>query len=500
MTHERNTFSRTKRVGIGSVFLGFGLVVAMLLMVPATALGQTPGATTPVPTMAATEAPTVTAVPNTALTLSTNNALPGAQVTANGSGFQSGETVDVLMNGQNVGSPTVANNGTFSLSFAVPSFAPGQYGVTATGRASDKTASTNFTVNQGGATLTFNPTEAPPGTSLTVTGAGFKPGESVTLSFNGPNVGTATADTNGNVTWTFTIPSTLGAGQYGVTATAATSGQVVNATYTLTAGATAVPTAQPTAAPGATTTPTPGAVPNAPAMVHDERYFSQTGFRIDDDTIWAFFQQYGGIETFGYPTSRMMTFLGCPVQMFQRQIIQVCQGQGAALINLLDPEIFPYTQVNGSTFPAPDTTMKNNTPQVGSPTYGADILNFINMNVPDTFSGQPVNFLQHFNSTGGLTIWGAPISQPAPDPSNANFIYQRFQRGIMHYIAGTGTESILLADYLKAILMGQNVPADLQQQSHESRYYAQYCPGNAQWLCRPSELPGTDLTFAFVKG
>src|SRR5205814_8828345 len=222
-------------------------------------------------------------------------------------------------------------------------------------------------------------------------------------------------------------------------------------------GPTPVATAQPTAAPEATATTmpatTPGTVPNAPAMAHDDRYFSQTGYRIDSDDVWAFFQQYGGITTFGYPTSRMMVFLGCPVQMFQRQIIQVCQGQGAALINMLDPEIFPYTKVNGSTFPGPDPTLKNNTPQVGSPTYGVDILNFINQNVPDTASGQPVNFLQHFNSTGGLVIWGAPISQPAPDPSNGNFIYQRFQRGIMHFMAGTGTESILLADYLKAIFM-----------------------------------------------
>src|SRR5262249_52312580 len=221
--------------------------------------------------------------------------------------------------------------------------------------------------------------------------------------------------------------------------------------------------------------------------------------RIDNDEVWGFFQQYGGITTFGYPTSRMMTFLGCPVQMFQRQIIQVCQGQGAALINMLDPEIFPYTQVNGSTFPGPAAALKNSTPPVGSASYSTDIIDFVNANVPDSFAGQPVNFLQHFNSTGGLTIWGAPISRPAPDPANGNFVYQRFQRGIMHYIAGTGTESILLADYLKGILMGQNLPADLQAQSQESKYFAQYCPGQAQWLCRPSDLPATDLTFAFVQ-
>jgi hypothetical protein len=357
-----------------------------------------------------------------------------------------------------------------------------------------------FTVNQGGATLTFNPTQAAPGAALTVTGAGFRAGETVQLSLNGPTVGTATADVNGDVSWTFTIPSTLGPGQYGVTATGQTSGVVVNTTYTLTAAPTPAATAAPTASPTATPVPASQAVGNAPTIAHDERYFPQTGFRIDNDDVWNFFQQYGGIETFGYPTSRMMTFLGCPVQMFQRQIIQVCPGQGAGLINMLDPEIFPYTQVNGSTFPAADPTLKNNTPQVGSPTYGVDILAFIDQNVPDTYAGQPVNFLQHFNLTGGLTIWGAPISQPAPDPTNGNFIYQRFQRGIMHYIAGTGTESILLADYFKDILMGQNVPADLEAQSHESRYFGQYCPGQPQWLCRPGDLPATDLTYAFVQG
>jgi hypothetical protein len=497
------------------VTLGLGIVLSLLLMLPATAFGQT---TTGTPSPTTVTSPTAVMSPTTAtnpttvasptalagpsLSLSATSGQSGDTLTANGGGFQNGETVDVSFNGQSVGTPTVNSGGTFSLSFNVPSFAPGQYGLLAKGRASSNTASASFTINQGAAALTFNPTQAAPGAQLTINGTGFRAGESVSVSFNGPTVGTATADTNGNVTWTFTVPSNLGAGQYGVTASGATSGVVANATYTLVAGATPVATTAPTAQPSTTATPVPSpqAVPNAPAIVHDDRYFSQTGYRIDNDDIWNFFNQYGGIETFGYPTSRMMTFIGCPVQMFQRQIIQVCQGQGAALINMLDPDIFPYTTVNGSTFPAADPTMKNNTPQVGSPTYATDIVNFVQQNVPDTFSGQPVNFQQHFNATGGLTIWGAPISQPAPDPANGGFIYQRFQRGIMHYISGTGTESILLADYLKAILMGQNVPADLQAQSSESKYYGQYCPGNAQWLCRPNELPATDLTFAFVQG
>src|SRR5436309_2771744 len=116
MSSNQQHFTRAQRVGIGSVALVLGLVLAVLLMAPATALGQTPG-TTQTTVASPTTAGAPTNVPTPAVTLSTSNGLPGAQVTANGSGFQGGETVDVLMNGQNVGSPTVNNQGTFSLSF-----------------------------------------------------------------------------------------------------------------------------------------------------------------------------------------------------------------------------------------------------------------------------------------------------------------------------------------------------------------------------------------------
>jgi hypothetical protein len=474
-------------------------VLGALLVLPATALGQgtgTPGTPPTTPGTSATPEASATAVP-VAVTLSTQSGLPGATITANGAGFKPGEPVDVSFNGASVGSPTVNTGGTFSLSFTVPNLGPGQYGVLAKGQTSGLTATTSFTVNQGSASLTFSVPQAAPGASLTVSGSGFQPGETVQLSFNGAAVGSATVDTKGAVSVTFVVPS-LAPGEYGVDAKGQSSGTTASASYTVLASATPVATAAPAAT--ATPAPAPATAPNAPAIVHDDRYFSQTGYRIDNDQVWGFFNQYGGLSTFGFPVSRQMSFLGCPVQMFQRQIIQVCQGQGAALINMLDPEIFPYTQVNGSTFPAPDASMKNSTPPVGSPTYSEDINAFIQTNVPDTAIGQPVNFNQTFNTLGGLTIWGAPISSPQADPANSNFIYQRFQRGIMHFVVGQGTQSILLADYLKAILMNKDVPPDLAAQSRETRYFNQYCPGSALWLCRPNDLPGTELTFAFVNG
>jgi hypothetical protein len=426
------------------------------------------------------------------LTLSSQQGTPGSSLTATGRGFQPGETVILTFNGTQVGSPTADTTGSFTQTFTVPTLAAGQYQVQAKGQSSGNSASATFTI--GGTSVTLSATSGAVGSSLTANGSGFTPGDSIQLVFNGALVDSGNADINGNVTFTFNIP-VVAPGAYQVVMTGRAGG-LASATFTVTGPG---PTATPTPATAPTPTPTPA---TAPAIPHDNRYFAATGYRIDNDSVYSFFQSYGDVQTFGFPTSRTFNFLGCPVQFFQRQIIQVCAGAGAALINILDPGIFPYTAVNGSTFPPPDPTMKANTPPVSSPTYSQDIITFINANVPNSFNGQPVNFLNYFNTQGSLTIWGAPISPPAPDPTNSNFIYQRFQRGIMHYIAGTGTESILVADYLKALILDQNVPLDLRAEAtaQNSPYLKSYCPGQPLWMCQPNQVPGTDYTFAFVPG
>ncbi|MBV9172170.1 MAG: hypothetical protein JOZ81_19025, partial [Chloroflexi bacterium] len=477
--------------------------IAAWLVLPGSVFAQTatPGATsapTSAPTNGPTSTPQPTSAPAAALTLSDSKGAQGKSITANGTGFRPTETVDVTFNGASVGTPVVGENGSFSLSFNVPNVPLGTYGVLATGRNTGLNASANFEVTAGPAAITLSVPQAEPGTNISISATGFTPGEVVQMLFNGAQIGTPTADTQGSVTTPFTIPQ-LSPGTYVAEAHGQTSGYAANASFNIlatsgtpqpTAGPTAGPTTQPTAQP----TNAPTAVPNAPPMAHDERYFVQTGYRIDSDQVWGFFNDYGAVSTFGFPVSRTMTFLGCPVQMFQALIIQVCGNGSPALINMLDPDIFPYTKVNGSTFPSADETMKNNTPPVSDPNYSVNIINFVNQNVPDNWQGRQVNYLQTFNSLGGLTIWGAPISQPAADPANAGFIYQRFQRGIMHYDASQNvTQRILLADYLKAIIMNQNVPGDLLAQAQSSRFFKQYCPGNAGWLCRPNDLSGTDL-------
>jgi hypothetical protein len=247
--------------------------------------------------------------------------------------------------------------------------------------------------------------------------------------------------------------------------------------------------------------------PSIPPVPHDERYFSQTGYRVDDDAIWDYFRARGRVDVFGLPVSRSFVLLGCRVQVFQRQVAQVCAGQSAGLMNLLDPDIFPYDRVNGSVLPAADADLKARTPVPSAPGYGAAILDFIRTNAPDVFEGQQAGFARTFfafvpdNPLINLEVWGAPISRPQRDPANLNFVYQRFQRGIMHFDQTTGrTQGLLLADYLKAILRDRDLPPDLRAQAKGSRFFAQYCPTAAASVCRPNDLPASDLTYAFEQG
>jgi virginiamycin B lyase len=266
--------------------------------------------------------------------------------------------------------------------------------------------------------------------------------------------------------------------------------------------------------------PTATPVPPAPTPVpvpHDNRYFPQTGFRIDNDVFLDYFNKRGGIRTFGYPTSRTFTFLGLTTQFYQREIMQIGPSGTAQTMNILDPGLMPYTKINGSTFPGPDSNLAAAAPQAGLADYGTRVQDFVRSYSPDQVEGLNVNFYKTFTNTvtlqdafpqgGGnagllpllnLELWGVPTSQPSRDPANSNFVYLRFQRGIMHFDATTGvTQGLLLADYLKAIMTGKNLPGDLDAQANGSIFYHQYNNTRFNWVDRPDQLPGTNLAYVF---
>lgn len=256
----------------------------------------------------------------------------------------------------------------------------------------------------------------------------------------------------------------------------------------------ATPATQASAAtatqPSATTATQPtAAAPTQPsADSTDPRFFIQTQFRIDRDPFWDFFQKRGGVRTFGFPVSRAFTFGGCDTQLFQRIAMQQCGGNGVGTLNLLDDGLLPYNHFHGSTVPLPEPQLIASAPQPSDANYASKAIDFVRANAPDTFQGEQVNFFTTFTSTVSLSdafpqgngdpsllpllnlqLWGMPTSAPAVDPTNHDFIYLRFQRGVMHYDKGCKcTQALLLADYLKGLLTGDLLPDDLAAQAANS--------------------------------
>jgi len=249
-------------------------------------------------------------------------------------------------------------------------------------------------------------------------------------------------------------------------------------------------------------------------------YFTETGFVIDEPHFIEYFNHRFQVPTFGFPISRTLRFKDLPTQFFQRIVLQLWPDGSVRPLNLLDAGLLPYTRINGSTFPAPNERLAAYAPSPDQPGYAREVLEFVKQNAPETFNGQPVHFFSTFNGTVSaeaafprgtpgdpsllplinLEIWGVPTSQPAQDPNNSGFIYQRFQRGIMHYDAACRcTQGLLLADYFKALLTGENLPTDLAAQAEGSPFLRQYATDRPAGLRRPTVLSGTDLTNAFVK-
>jgi N-acetylmuramoyl-L-alanine amidase/LysM repeat protein len=284
--------------------------------------------------------------------------------------------------------------------------------------------------------------------------------------------------------------------------------------------ATPTPSTTPTPAATAEATPAPAPQPQAPSTeVGDPLYFPETGFRIANEHFWNYFNRRGGLRTFGYPISKEFMLFGYRVQMFQRAVMQLQPDNSVTTMNLLDDGIMPYTSINFSRFPAPERVMADAAPRPDQDGYFDKLLSFVQDRSPNAWSDLPVSFYRTFSNTVAyeeafpdgsvergimpainLEIWGAPTSAPAHDPTNRNFVYLRFQRGIMHYDRTTGTtQGLLLGDYLKSIITGWNLPPDLDEQAKGSRFYRQYNSLAANGLNRPSELPGTDMRGAFAR-
>jgi hypothetical protein len=249
----------------------------------------------------------------------------------------------------------------------------------------------------------------------------------------------------------------------------------------------------------------------------DPGFFPATGYRIGSPAALDFFHRHGGLRTFGYPVSNEFPLLGHRVQIFQRQMLQIAPDGSVTPSNILDPDVLPITRIDGLSLPAADPDLLGSAPTPSSPDYAVQSLAFINLYVPDEWNGLPVNFQSTFLATVtcadafgtdpcdqsvlptlAVELWGLPTSLPTSDPLNADFVYQRFQRGILHYSRATGrTQGLLLGDWLKRIMIGVDLSPDIDAAVRHSRFFAQYAPARPLALDRPNDLPDSSLAQAF---
>jgi hypothetical protein len=257
------------------------------------------------------------------------------------------------------------------------------------------------------------------------------------------------------------------------------------------------------------------AQPVAPGA--DPAFFPATGYRISSPALLDFFLHRGGVRTFGYPVSNEFPLLGRRVQIFQRQMLEIEADGTVSAANLLDPTLLPITRIDGLSLPPADPDVLGAAPTPDSADFASQALAFINVYVPDDWNGQSVNFQSTFLNTVtcadafgtdpcdpsllpayDLQVWGLPTSLPTADPLNSDFVYQRFQRGIMHFSRVTGlTQGLLIGDWFKRVMIGVDLSPDLNPEVRQSRVFAQFAPSRPLALDRPSDLPDTSLAQAF---
>jgi hypothetical protein len=246
-----------------------------------------------------------------------------------------------------------------------------------------------------------------------------------------------------------------------------------------------------------------------PRSAPPERYScADSPFPIVDDRVWAYYTAHGGLSAFGCTISRLFLFEGLPAQFFERRIVQLDEQGNPRLLNVLDPEFLPDTQINNVTYPPVDQSMKLSTPSVTSDTYVPDLLQIIMQNVPEPFHTTYFSLVSpqiagsndpNVVAMANVELWGAPISPPTPAADHPGVIYQRFQRQIMIYDPTCSCVSTpVLARYLKDIIMGNPLPADLQAAVQSRPLYRQYAPDQPRAVRDPALLPSTDLSTAFL--
>ena len=153
-------------------------------------------------------------------------------------------------------------------------------------------------------------------------------------------------------------------------------------------------------------------VPEADARAQNLFYFSQTHQAIAPE-FTEYWIEKGGVEQFGYPISQPAKIKGVLSQFFQRAVFEyhpeLANSGNTVLLRLIGREL-----AQGRVF-APITAIKA---PLGSIYF------------PQTGHSLGSAFLTFWTSTGGLAVYGYPISEPEIEkaPDGHSYTVQYFER------------------------------------------------------------------------
>jgi hypothetical protein len=253
------------------------------------------------------------------------------------------------------------------------------------------------------------------------------------------------------------------------------------------------------------------------ALQGDGRFSPETGFSVAPGAFDDYFRARGGLRTFGPPVSNRFRLLGQDVQLFRYFALRQNPDGSITTLPLLDIGAIPSSRIGGQAVPPADPQLTGSAPVPGTPEYDSRAQAFIRANAPDTWEGLQVGFYAAFLSTvtfqeafpNGVgnrdllpgfaqEVWGLPVSRPTRDSQGSDAISLRWERGVMRYDRANARVAVLpLAELFKAVLTGENVPADLAAAAEGSRFYRQLDPRAPNGVARPGELPETTLLAAF---
>lgn len=178
---------------------------------------------------AATPTPSPAAPPPTGattITLSAASGQVGSSLTLTGTGFQSGETVNISWDrtlNAALAAATADGTGKVVITFTTPASTSGSHVVMARGATSGRQGQTSYAI---GPSLSRTPTQGPVGATIHVTARGFGANEQVRLNWESPtgaSIGTITTDATGTGSVAIRIPAAR-AGWHDYTGLGATSG------------------------------------------------------------------------------------------------------------------------------------------------------------------------------------------------------------------------------------------------------------------------------------